>query len=118
MTIHLRRRGVRLRSLQQREQARRRDRIFRDVHVERRKRVLDRRNDRAGGRHAAGFADPLDAERIERRRELRKFYFDVWHFGRARQKIIRQRGGERLGLIVVAHPFEQRIAERVYGASE
>jgi hypothetical protein len=45
---------------QQFEQPRRRDRIFFNSHAERLKRALDRRDDRAGSGHAAGFAYALD----------------------------------------------------------
>ena len=51
--------------------------IFADAHAERRQRILDRRDDRAGRRHAAGFADALDAERIERRGILDQLHLDV-----------------------------------------
>ena len=53
-------------ALHQLEQAGRRHRIFADLHAERRQRILDGGNDRAGRRHAAGFADALHAQWIER----------------------------------------------------
>ena len=48
----------------------RRQRHLADAHVERRQRILDRRDQRGGGRNGAGLADALDAERIERRGRL------------------------------------------------
>ena len=40
------------------------------------------------------------------------------HLGRARQQIVGKGGGDRLRLVVVAHPFEQRVADRVRDAAD
>src|SRR5216684_10976 len=103
---------------QQPKQPCRRHRIFRDPHTERLERVLDRGDDRAGGGHAAGFADALDAERIERGGELGESHLDPWHLGRARAEVIGEGRGEWLRLFVVAHPFVERVAEPVRRAAE
>src|SRR5262249_56180244 len=94
-----------LAACEQRIEPRRRHRIFADAHAERRKRVLDRRDNRARSRHAAGLADPFDAERVEGRREYGERHLDLRHLGGARDEIVGERGGEGLRLIVVTHPF-------------
>jgi hypothetical protein len=80
--------------------------------------VLNGGDDRPGGRHTAGFAGTFDTERIEQRRALKELHLDVGHIGGTGQKIIGERGGDRLRLIVVAHPFEQRVADAMHYAAD
>ena len=86
--------------------------------AERRKRVLDRRDDRRRHRHHAGFADALDAERVERRRRFVVEDLDARHARRRHQQIFGERRGDRLAVVVEAHPFEERVADAVHDAAD
>ena len=47
-----------------------------------------------------------------------QLHLDPRHVGRARQQIVGKGGGDGLRLFVVAHPFEQRVADRVRDAAD
>src|SRR5215472_16597295 len=66
----------------------RRDRHLRDVHAERRQRVLDGRDQSGGSRNDAELADALGAERVVRRWRLLIERFEARQLGRGRQQII------------------------------
>lgn len=57
---------------------------------------------------------PFDADRIQRRRRFKMDDLNARHFWRGGKQIIGIIGRHRLPILVVDHPFEQRIADAVH----
>ena len=81
------------------------------VDAQGRQRVHHGVGDRGGRAVAAGLADTLDAERMERIRRHGLAEDQRRHIAGARHRIIQQRGGERLAVVAVEHLFVERFAE-------
>lgn len=80
--------------------------------------VRDRIRD--GGRrcNSATFANALDAQRIERRREFLMEQLHSRAVARARQRIIHQRSGQQLALLIVDELFEQGATQALDRAAD
>jgi len=83
------------------------------LHAERLKRILDRGHDRWRRDDDAGLARALHTERIVRRRRFPIRRRQFGQLGRGGQQIIGEGCRRRLTGLVVAHPFEQRVADAV-----
>src|SRR5580693_6395502 len=79
------------------------------MHVERRQRVFDCRDDRRRRRDGAALARAFDAEGIERIDGLDMGDGAGRYVGRHRQQIIGERGGQRLRVLVVLHPLNSAL---------
>src|SRR5580704_8227793 len=71
--------------------------------------------DRRG--NGAALADPLDAERVERRRRVLVNDPHCRNVAGGRERVIHQRAGEQLPVRIIGDPFEQDAAEPLGGAS-
>ena len=61
----------------------------------------------------AGLADALDAERVRRRRRLGAVGLEARELRRARQRVVDERAGDELAVVVVVDALVERLADRV-----
>jgi len=79
--------------------------------AERPQRIFNTRGDHGADRDAAGLADALEAERIERRRCLQMQDPDVGNFGGVRHQKIHQAGIGEIAVRLKVEMFVQRAAD-------
>ena len=73
---------------------------------------VDRRvHDARGRAEGAGFADALGAERIDRRRRDRGVQLEAREVGGARQRVVHERAGQQLPVVVVDGLLDHRLAD-------
>ena len=86
-------------------------------HAERAQRVDRRRHDARRRSERAGFADALRAERIARRRRHGRRQLEAREIGGPRHRVVHERSGHQLAVVVVDRFFDHRLADALRQAA-